>query len=471
MQGPDVSSLNYNVGGLIVFPVTPEDPAVDIQDLNVEVYSGLGGLPNIDVTLERKLGGVIIERVPQGKTALNPVPPPAKKGEIIVLGTGPEDNIDACGHAYIATPVKGKALASTVEKHWFSGTVSVSEATGGSLTLGMTQVDGSYPLIVSGVLSETAFTFELEMQPSLPSVPSVEVCPGNVPETILPMTVDENGYGVNIESNLGSRGVLTVSAEDDLQQPFFFETQYRLVVRPNGGALPQLATADGTVVRLGAANSTIDTLMVVSSSYPIPLAGLTETSIQVSDAYSVITYPYQSFLGTNTIRISYSEEPLTLASNEMSESDIKVFLWNDESSQWNLLGGVIDKDADYIIAPIDGPGVYTAFVTDMVTDVNDDELGDVLPYRFELSQNYPNPFNPVTAINYNLPKQSHVIIEVFNVLGQKVQTLVDGEEEAGSYTIIWDGLTSGGTQAATGVYLYRFETDDHIETKKMLLLK
>lgn len=94
-----------------------------------------------------------------------------------------------------------------------------------------------------------------------------------------------------------------------------------------------------------------------------------------------------------------------------------------------------------------------------------------MPDELQLSQNYPNPFNPVTAIEYRLPERSHVKLKVFNVLGQKVRTLIDREESAGSYTIIWDGTDTSGKSVASGVYLYRFQAGDHIETKKMLLLK
>jgi hypothetical protein len=107
----------------------------------------------------------------------------------------------------------------------------------------------------------------------------------------------------------------------------------------------------------------------------------------------------------------------------------------------------------------------------VITDVEDDEDGDMLPRRFQLRQNYPNPFNPVTTIDYHLPLRSHVTIEVYNVLGQKVRTLVDREESAGSHTVSWDGTTSSGKSIATGVYLYRFQAGDYVETKKMLLSK
>ena len=112
----------------------------------------------------------------------------------------------------------------------------------------------------------------------------------------------------------------------------------------------------------------------------------------------------------------------------------------------------------------------TMLIGDIVLDV-EEESDLVLPCEFELFQNYPNPFNPTTTIRYNLPQRSHVTIDVFNVLGQKVRTLVDREEAAGSYRVSWNGTNSSGRAVSTGVYLYRFRAGEHVETKKMLLLK
>ena len=92
----------------------------------------------------------------------------------------------------------------------------------------------------------------------------------------------------------------------------------------------------------------------------------------------------------------------------------------------------------------------------MLTDVDEQGSNDQLPYRFELAQNYPNPFNPVTTIEYSVPSRTDVTIEIFNVLGQKVRTLVDEARSAGSYRIEWNGNNEFGRPVSTGVYLYRF---------------
>lgn len=105
-----------------------------------------------------------------------------------------------------------------------------------------------------------------------------------------------------------------------------------------------------------------------------------------------------------------------------------------------------------------------------ISQVLDDEVNR-LPDRYNVSMNYPNPFNSSTSIEFGLPRQSQVTVTVYNLLGQNIRSLVDRDESAGNYTIIWDGKDASGEPVASGVYFYRFETGDHSETKKMLLLR
>jgi hypothetical protein len=113
--------------------------------------------------------------------------------------------------------------------------------------------------------------------------------------------------------------------------------------------------------------------------------------------------------------------------------------------------------------------ITDSFDLTVTTEVEDDN--NQLPAVFQLCQNYPNPFNPVTTIDYSLPRRSQVTIEIFNVLGQKVRTLLNREESAGSYQIEWPGIDDAGRPVSTGVYLYRFQAGDVVQTKKMMLLK
>ncbi len=120
--------------------------------------------------------------------------------------------------------------------------------------------------------------------------------------------------------------------------------------------------------------------------------------------------------------------------------------------------------------PDGSPADIGAYYYAQPLDVEDD-AAEGLPNQFALLQNYPNPFNPATTIEYSLPRRSHATIRIFNLIGQRVATLVDREVSAGSHAVTWNGTDANGTAVATGLYLYRLEAGDHVRTKKMLLLK
>ena len=92
------------------------------------------------------------------------------------------------------------------------------------------------------------------------------------------------------------------------------------------------------------------------------------------------------------------------------------------------------------------------------------------PQGFALGQNYPNPFNPSTIIPYQLPTAAHVRLEVFNVLGQHLATLVDEERPAGFHTALWDATNAAGQAVAAGVYIYRLRGDGVELTRRMVLI-
>jgi phosphatidylserine/phosphatidylglycerophosphate/cardiolipin synthase-like enzyme len=110
--------------------------------------------------------------------------------------------------------------------------------------------------------------------------------------------------------------------------------------------------------------------------------------------------------------------------------------------------------------------------------VNVERVGTVIPQQFGLDQNYPNPFNPTTVISYHLPAQtgqagqaglssvSKVSLKVFDLLGREVVTLVDREQSAGNYKITWNA-----TGVPSGIYFYRLQAGQSVQTKKMVLVK
>ena len=98
------------------------------------------------------------------------------------------------------------------------------------------------------------------------------------------------------------------------------------------------------------------------------------------------------------------------------------------------------------------------------------DKGTALPTSFSLGQNYPNPFNPSTIIPYQIPVSTHVRLEVFNLLGQRLATLVDAERSAGAHTAQWDGTDATGRAVGAGVYIYRISSGGQTESRRMVLV-
>jgi len=178
-----------------------------------------------------------------------------------------------------------------------------------------------------------------------------------------------------------------------------------------------------------------------------------------------------------------------LRTNSKGRLDIKVRnipVWNFSAtvfdSTFKLVATVLSNVKSRIDTSLQlGPGSYFlefdgqadklswyypyAFNLQFTPTTGIDNADNVLPTGFVLEQNYPNPFNPSTTIKYQIPKQSHVSLRVFNALGQEVAVLVDGEKEAGFYQARWDAALP------SGVYFYRLQAADYLETKKMILLR
>jgi hypothetical protein len=150
------------------------------------------------------------------------------------------------------------------------------------------------------------------------------------------------------------------------------------------------------------------------------------------------------------------------------------------------------EDKNHNLSPLNIPVVLTV---DTSTWVNEEEKQDIIK-TFSLLQNYPNPFNPATTIPFtihgkrkteNSPVRTtqslvnsselivnsplHTTLTIYNILGQRVKTLVDGEKLLGEYEVIWDGKDGAGKDVASGIYFYRLKVGDYAETKRMVLLK
>ena len=140
-------------------------------------------------------------------------------------------------------------------------------------------------------------------------------------------------------------------------------------------------------------------------------------------------------------------------------------------------------DSFYVDVEVEDAGAYEYWVTavdlsglesDPSNSVSavlsaDEELG--IPTEFALNQNYPNPFNPSTQIQYALPKETKVVISIYDLMGRKVRTLVNDIQNAGYKNVMWNATNDMGRLVSAGVYIYSIQAGDFIQNRKMVLMK
>lgn len=146
--------------------------------------------------------------------------------------------------------------------------------------------------------------------------------------------------------------------------------------------------------------------------------------------------------------------------------------WSDIPEDWQLkledkeTGIVVDMRSVSEMEFLQEKEVSDRFSIHIQKSIKTNTEEQEQPFEYELSQNYPNPFNPTTTISYSLKKSGTVRIEVFNTLGQKVTTLVDGQKSIGKHTIQFNA-----SRLSSGVYFYRIEVGDFVQIRSMVLIK
>jgi len=174
------------------------------------------------------------------------------------------------------------------------------------------------------------------------------------------------------------------------------------------------------------------------------------------------------------VSVVYTDARMEIYINGLPESST---IWNGDILQTSIdfmIGQVLPGNSNYNFrGVIDDVYIFNySLSSSEIEDIYNqstpiDSQTDLdIPNSYLLSQNYPNPFNPSTIINYDLPIKNDVQLSIFNLLGQKVVTLVSERQEAGYHAVKWDA-----GWMASGIYYYKIEAGSFIDIKRMLLLK
>ena len=172
------------------------------------------------------------------------------------------------------------------------------------------------------------------------------------------------------------------------------------------------------------------------------------------------------------IAVVPSSKPIT---DVLVGSGSGIYLSTDEGSNWaqintgfpgtgSYFGMALSMNSSYLFAGTYGVGVWRRPLSEIITAIKD--IQSTVLTRFSLLQNYPNPFNPTTVISYQLPINGFVSLELYDILGRKIKSLIQERQNAGAHSV-----TFNAEDLSSGVYFYRLEAGTYSETKKLLLLR
>jgi hypothetical protein len=195
---------------------------------------------------------------------------------------------------------------------------------------------------------------------------------------------------------------------------------------------------------------------------PVPPAGAFDARFETAEAgYMVQTHEKGALTGEFPVRMQSAVYPVTVSWNIVSDAG------------YRLMDGVGSKV--FASKELRGTGsmvIRNNGVNRLVVGIG----GDAMPTEYALLQNYPNPFNPSTTIKFALPEPSKVTVEIYNLLGQRVNTLVSEQMGAGYHEVKWNGTTSAGQLVGSGIYFARFsangaEGKTFSDVRKLMLMK
>jgi hypothetical protein len=164
-----------------------------------------------------------------------------------------------------------------------------------------------------------------------------------------------------------------------------------------------------------------------------------------------------------------------------------VFLSINNGTSWtevntgltNTFVNALAVNGSNLFAGTDSGGVWRRPLSDIVTAVEDDFRQ--VPVGFALEQNYPNPFwsgvplgageISATTIRYQLPKITLVVLKIYNIFGQEVRTLVNARQPAGVNAVVWDGGDESGKEVSSGIYIYRLQTGESVQSRKLSFVR
>ena len=185
-----------------------------------------------------------------------------------------------------------------------------------------------------------------------------------------------------------------------------------------------------------------------------------------------------------------SPDTLKLLENDILIIDLDTLIIDDNNAGLFIsVSQSSEQNINIVIDSLSHIAIFTPFLNYngteefifTATDLNGVSLNDTImvtvlplieiPVKYAFHQNYPNPFNPITTLRYELPKQVHVRITIYDMLGREVRTILNEHQDPGYKSLIWNATNDYGKPVSAGIYLYQIQAGEYMQTKKMVLLK
>lgn len=189
-------------------------------------------------------------------------------------------------------------------------------------------------------------------------------------------------------------------------------------------------------------------------------------------------HPEQVTMGERTIHLTASSQGTGVGGAQVCMTLRGRTMFEGETDQDGQISCDVNLDdvgeMSLVVTKSDFVPYEDSITITLTSDVDEDEADEAGIPSFELSQNHPNPFNPATTIHYSVAgvrTPAHTTLKIYNILGQKVRTLVDEPKRRGSYRTVWDGKDDAANDVSSGIYFYTLEVGNLRETKKMTLMK
>jgi len=275
----------------------------------------------------------------------------------------------------------------------------------------------------------------------------------------------------------GDTTTIRVQSKDLASLPNSLDTTYTFTVSPsrvietcrnsvnqNGGVVKDSFTGIEITIPADALDDTTEIRIGIVSNPPT----LPDTVNPINNRIYHFGPDGLCFSDSVTISLPYTQVDMNSAGID-EPTDIPIYYFSTRSGEWTRLN-VINASGNYISVKVK-EFCYLIYAMVITTNVEKDRAGRSDPTEFVLMQNYPNPFNPETSFEYQLPKDCNVLIHIYDLMGREVKRLVHEHQQAGYYTVKWDGRNSRGNIVPSGIYLLLIQADTFSDMLKMTLVR